>query len=53
MKKLTREIAPRFEEKGQHAGFTRIEAIGRRKPDGAQLALIEILGNPIQEWEKD
>jgi len=52
MKKLTREIAPRFEEEGRSCGFTRIEEVGRRKPDRARMAIIEIMGNPIQQWEK-
>ena len=52
MKKLTREIAPRFTQKGLKAGFTSIESIGRRKVDRAEMEMIEIIGNPIQEWEK-
>mgnify|MGYP002633697353 CR=1 FL=1 len=52
MKKLMKDIAPRFDEKKQKAGFTRVESIGIRQPDGASMAMIEILGNPIQKWEK-
>lgn len=52
MKKLNTEIAPRLKEQGITAGFTRIQPLGQRKPDGAHMAYIEILGNPIAEWEK-
>ena len=50
-KKLTTEIAPRF--KDLPAGFTRIEYLGRRKNDKAQVAMIEFIGNPIEEYEKN
>lgn len=50
--KVMKEIAPRFARKNVFAGFTKIESIGRRTPDSAEMALIEIMGNPIQEWEK-
>ena len=46
MKRLTREVAPRFDEMGLKAGFTRIEPLGRRKPDRAKMAIIELIGNP-------
>ena len=52
VKKAVKEIGPRFAKKNVFAGFTKIESIGRRTPDGAEMALIEIIGNPIQEWEK-
>ena len=51
MKKLTTDIAPRFEEMGLKGGFTKIENIGPRKNDRAKMAMIEIIGNPIQLWE--
>ena len=46
MKRLTREVAPSFDEMGLKAGFTRIEPLGRRKPDRAKMAIIELIGNP-------
>ena len=49
--KLFREIAPRFDDLNWSAGYTRIVNYGQRKPDGARMAMIEILGNPIREWE--
>lgn len=52
IKKLHNEIAPRFKSKGRTHSFTRIRYIGRRNPDSAQMAMIEILGNPLSEWEK-
>ena len=33
-------------------GFTRIEPVGRRKPDRAKMAMIELVGNPIERWER-
>ena len=47
IKKLNTEIAPRFNDAGLNAGFTRIEKIGKRHPDRAEMAYIEIMGNPI------
>jgi ribosomal protein L17 len=52
MKKLNREIAPRLTEQGLTGGFTRIAKLGRREPDRAEMAMIEIMGNPIQQWEE-
>lgn len=49
--KLKTEIAPRFKE--HPAGFTRIEYLGRRRNDKAQVAMIEILGNPVEQFERD
>jgi len=46
--KLFREIAPRFHELDWSAGYTRVEPIGRRTPDSAKMAIIEILNNPIK-----
>ena len=52
MKKLFREIVPRFVESGRQGNFTRFKHMGRRKPDSAKMAMIEILGNPIEQWER-
>ena len=52
MKKVMKEIAPRFSKKNQFAGFTKLTSIGRRTPDSAEMAQIEIMGNSIQDWEK-
>ena len=49
-KKLTTEIAPRF--KDRPAGFTRIEYLGRRRNDKAKVAMIEIIGNPVEEYDE-
>lgn len=40
--KLFNEIAPRFQER--KGGYTRIVRLGPRKGDGAELALLELLG---------
>ena len=49
IKKIKEEIAPRY--KDHAAGFTRVEFIGRRRNDKAQIAIIELMGNPMQEFE--
>ena len=46
-KKLMNEIAPRFVERGQQSGYTRVEFLGSRVNDSAEMAMIEINGNPI------
>jgi large subunit ribosomal protein L17 len=51
VKKLEEEIAPRF--KDLPAGFTRVKRIETRKGDAAPMAIIEILGNPMIEFEKN
>ena len=51
MKKLNKDIAPRMEDLGINGGFTKIENIGPRKNDKAKMAMIELVGNPIQQWE--
>lgn len=51
MKKLNKDIAPRMEDLGIGGGFTKIENIGPRKNDKAKMAMIELVGNPIQQWE--
>ena len=50
--RLMNEIAPRLKEDGYQSGFTRIKTLGRRHPDAAEMAMIEIVGNPIELWEK-
>ena len=50
--KLAKEIAPRFQEEGRKCGYTRIKPLGRRRPDSARMAMIELVGNPIDQWEK-
>ena len=51
MKRLMREVAPRFDEMGLKAGFTRIEPLGSRQPDRAKMAAISLMGSPAQQWE--
>ena len=50
--RLIKEIAPRLKEDGYVSGFTRVKTLGRRHPDAAQMAMIEIVGNPIDLYEK-
>ena len=52
LKKLHTEITPRFDDMGLAAGFTKITRMGLRKPDRAQMAMIELVGNPLSRWEQ-
>jgi len=41
VKKMIEEIAPRYKEK--NGGYLRIIRLGRRKSDGAKMAIIELI----------
>src|ERR1700674_5715079 len=49
-KKLFADIAPRFS--GRAGGYTRIIHAGFRIGDGAQLAILELLGSKLKKKEK-
>jgi hypothetical protein len=51
IKRLSEVIAPRFGSLA--AGFSRIEFIGRRTNDKSKTAMIELIGNPQYEFEKN
>src|SRR2546426_10412453 len=46
VQKLFDTIAPRFADR--HGGYSRIIKLGNRRGDGADLALIELLGNELE-----
>ena len=48
---LLTKIAPRFNE--LPAGFTRIEKLGRRGIDKAEVCMIELIGNAQSEFERN
>src|SRR5207244_12018749 len=45
-KKVFETIAPRFADR--HGGYSRIIKLGNRKGDGADLAIIELLGRALE-----
>lgn len=49
-KKLFEDIAPRFADRA--GGYTRIIHAGFRIGDGAQLAILELLGSKLKKKEK-
>ena len=51
VKKLFDTISARFGNRD--GGYTRITRLGHRQGDGAELALIELIGSEIKKREKD
>lgn len=50
VKKLFEELGPRFGERP--GGYTRIVKIGPRGGDGAQMAMLELIGSEYKKKEK-
>jgi len=48
--KLFRDIAPRFADR--HGGYSRVIRSGWRIGDGAELAILELLGSELKKKEK-
>jgi large subunit ribosomal protein L17 len=51
VKKLFDTISARFGNRD--GGYTRITRLGYRQGDGAELAMIELIGSEIKKREKD
>ena len=51
IQRLVKEIAPRF--RNLEAGFTRVEHLGRRKTDSAEMGLIELVKNDFRRDEQN
>jgi large subunit ribosomal protein L17 len=50
VKKLFEELGPRFSERP--GGYTRIVEIGPRAGDGAEMAILELIGSEFKKKEK-
>jgi len=51
VRRLFEEIAPRFTDRP--GGYTRVMRLGRRRGDGAELAIIEFVDYELSEHEED
>jgi len=50
VKKLFEELGPRFSERP--GGYTRIVKVGLRTGDGAEMAILELIGSEFKKKEK-
>ena len=50
VKKLFEELGPRFSERP--GGYTRIVKVGPRAGDGAEMAILELIGSEFKKKEK-
>lgn len=48
---VKKELVPRYEN--LPAGFTRVKYLGLRRNDRARMAYIEMIGNPVEIYEKN